>query len=1562
MHTVNTNHSQKFYNFLTGFLLVLCVSFYTNKANAQAPTAAGATTCAGVVSTATGQFGAFLGCSNAFATNGASTLGTAPQQNCAGGTPKSVNWYSFTTAATAQTYNLAATATAGANSQLQMKIWSGTCGALVLVACVDNVLGSGPQTEQYSSASLSTSTTYYIEIINNGAAPVTMTTALCVESDATLGVTCAKPTPLSATCNSGALLLNQISDYYTPGYDITSLTGCNPVLAAPVGTIIREHWYSYTIPAGSNQIISVSVLGGATSNLVLQIFSGTCGSLTPIACANATNVITAQTEIATTASEPPGTYIIRVLDYMSAWTASPSVTRICVNTTCVAANALSSGCQGPYPITGAANPANLPAPTCGGAITAEAWYTYTTASTAYYTVTGLTTGATSSSNLIFQVLTGSCGSLTQASCTDINNTTTAQNEAVSFGGAAGTYYIRVIASGALTDSLSSICINPTPLNDNPTCSTSYTLNATSATCNPIAGTVLGGTYSIPACSGTSYASNEDVWYSFIAASTSQVITVFPNSAGMDPAFDVYTDGSTSCASAPLASSLTLVSSSCTNNYTAGNFETSSLTGLTIGQLYWVRVYDAGTNVPSDPAFAICVQEPPPNDNCSGVVSGAYLLSSASCTSTNITGASDSGVPTTCGSSTPNADVWYTITVAANSQEVLTITPSASFNPVMEYYPSGASANCTNANFGNSAGCFNGTGSLGAGTVYTSAITNATGSAVTYFVRVYNFAGGIPANPTFTICVTDPPSNDNCSGATVLTPSATCSPIAGNITAANQNLNTCAGSSTGYSDVWYSFTTTATSGQAYIITVTGTGTFDPAFQVLTNCTTQLGANCINANSVAGGTETTTLFAGTGGTLAVNTTYYVRVYNATSGSTGTQFSVCITLPPLNNICATTVTGAGPISIPSPNATCTLTSSPTNLDGATGTALAAGCGTAANNDVWYTFTTQSSPATQSVSITVNGAGLYQPAVQVFSASCGGTAVGGGCNAAGSANGTAVVTVTLNASTTYWIRIYDASGVTTVGSTFSFCATTIIPPPINDICDSTRAVNVPITPNPNSCVNVLGTVANSTNTEVASGACGTTTPNDVWYYFTAGSTSETLTVTPVNSGGTSILPVVEVFNGGCGTVNGGTSLGCNAAVSNGSAVTVNLTGLTPMNYYWFRVYNSTTSTPAFPTFNVCVQQSNVAANANTAPCNAVPILCGSSISGSSGSSNASTIPLPDCAGNASKNGAWYSMIGDGSVVTLNTCGASFDTQINVYTSSNGTCGGTFTCLPGVSNDNVGTGTACSPSTNNFTWFLFFSSNQTYYLGSRTATFTAVKGTNYFIYISGVTTQYNQSYTGLFGLWGETTSPLAASTGTFTLSAVGSPCKTPIIPLPIELISFEGKAQGRKNLVQWTTASETNNDFFTIEKSADAINFEPLAKVAGAGNSSSILNYSTYDNNPINGTTYYRLKQTDYNGAFTYSSIISVDNAWTDVNVTNVHPNPTTNNINFDFYTSLSGKVIVRIYDYMGRLVDEENQNVNEGNSSLQAKMETLPNGVYFLKVSFDKTGDVIVTKVVKN
>ncbi len=96
---------------------------------------------------------------------------------------------------------------------------------------------------------------------------------------------------------------------------------------------------------------------------------------------------------------------------------------------------------------------------------------------------------------------------------------------------------------------------------------------------------------------------------------------------------------------------------------------------------------------------------------------------------------------------------------------------------------------------------------------------------------------------------------------------------------------------------------------------------------------------------------------------------------------------------------------------------------------------------------------------------------------------------------------------------------------------------------------------------------------------------------------------------------------------------------------------------------------------------------------------------------------------------------------------------------------------------------------------------------------------------------------------------------------------------LPITLLSFNATLFDGEVIVEWSTAEEIDNDFFTIERSTDGFNFQPILFKEGAGDSNSIAHYAVTDREPLTGRSYYRLKQTDFDGSFTYSQIVSITN-----------------------------------------------------------------------------------------
>jgi WD40 repeat protein len=100
----------------------------------------------------------------------------------------------------------------------------------------------------------------------------------------------------------------------------------------------------------------------------------------------------------------------------------------------------------------------------------------------------------------------------------------------------------------------------------------------------------------------------------------------------------------------------------------------------------------------------------------------------------------------------------------------------------------------------------------------------------------------------------------------------------------------------------------------------------------------------------------------------------------------------------------------------------------------------------------------------------------------------------------------------------------------------------------------------------------------------------------------------------------------------------------------------------------------------------------------------------------------------------------------------------------------------------------------------------------------------------------------------------------------------TPCTVLPIELLSFTGYAADHSSVLSWTTASEQNNDHFTLQRSADALTFHAIAVVQGAGSSQQSIDYTHVDHAPLDGVNYYRLQQTDFDGSSTLSSIVAVE------------------------------------------------------------------------------------------
>jgi len=246
--------------------------------------------------------------------------------------------------------------------------------------------------------------------------------------------------------------------------------------------------------------------------------------------------------------------------------------------------------------------------------------------------------------------------------------------------------------------------------------------------------------------------------------------------------------------------------------------------------------------------------------------------------------------------------------------------------------------------------------------------------------------------------------------------------------------------------------------------------------------------------------------------------------------------------------------------------------------------------------------------------------------------------------------------------------------------------------------------------------------------------------------------------------------------------------------------------------------------------------------------------------------------------------------------------------------------------------------------------------LGGERTTVTATGGTGGALTVSGLSCMSAIGtvlgpYTG-GGNYGDVAATIT-SAGTYTTitctntgcnSGWVASCPSFLSVLPIELISFTGECS-LANVVdlKWKTISETNNDFFTIERSSNTHDWTIVGQLDGAGNTTQVREYSFTDRQRFNETMYYRIKQTDFNKEFEYSDIVAVQNCNLGANVletASMYPSPA--NSEFKVRIDVSG-VIMEIYNSLG--IKIASYELQAGENKLD--ISSLENGTYYTKLS---------------
>ena len=171
--------------------------------------------------------------------------------------------------------------------------------------------------------------------------------------------------------------------------------------------------------------------------------------------------------------------------------------------------------------------------------------------------------------------------------------------------------------------------------------------------------------------------------------------------------------------------------------------------------------------------------------------------------------------------------------------------------------------------------------------------------------------------------------------------------------------------------------------------------------------------------------------------------------------------------------------------------------------------------------------------------------------------------------------------------------------------------------------------------------------------------------------------------------------------------------------------------------------------------------------------------------------------------------------------------------------------------------------------------------------------------------------------------------------------------PLPVELINFEATAGTESVTLHWITASEINNDYFTVERSADGEKFIEIGKVTGAGNSSFLKSYEYKDLSPLTGIGYYRLKQTDFDGKYTYSAIVAVK--YEPETKIKLVPNPAKDQVALFFESPMRTMANLSITDMKGNKVIDDVIRVKMGMNDYFLDISGLQQGVYTIKIIID-------------
>ena len=194
------------------------------------------------------------------------------------------------------------------------------------------------------------------------------------------------------------------------------------------------------------------------------------------------------------------------------------------------------------------------------------------------------------------------------------------------------------------------------------------------------------------------------------------------------------------------------------------------------------------------------------------------------------------------------------------------------------------------------------------------------------------------------------------------------------------------------------------------------------------------------------------------------------------------------------------------------------------------------------------------------------------------------------------------------------------------------------------------------------------------------------------------------------------------------------------------------------------------------------------------------------------------------------------------------------------------------------------------------------------------------------------------------------------TAEIVGySPCPSSIVSgevccvkcLPIGLCYAKGEAQDKGNLIEWATYSETDNDYFILERSVNFIDFVNIHQQEGRGTVSRRTHYSFLDSNAPEGLSYYRITQFDYNGASESSNTFTLIRGEVSFVLTGVVPTVASTSVDINYHAALNSKVEMTIFDVSGKLISQSILASQTGANTETIDLNNYASGVYFVRLT---------------